>query len=82
MYDKRKENSDDALLHRIALLLVKKSDNALNLREFCCLCDLLQSNPRAREYYSDILITMADLKAIDFSPGTMSEGEKNGQGRS
>jgi hypothetical protein len=67
MHPKRKENSDDVILQRVAKLLVKASDNELSLRDFRCLYDLLQSNPQAREYYRDILMAMADLKPIVFS---------------
>jgi hypothetical protein len=68
MHPKRKENSDDVILQRVAKLLVKASDNELSLRDFRCLRILLQSNPQAREYYCDILMAMTDLKPMVFLP--------------
>jgi hypothetical protein len=50
MYDKRKENSDDALLLLVARLQVKATDIALSQREFRRLENLLLKNPAAREY--------------------------------
>jgi hypothetical protein len=78
MHDKRKENSDDALLLQVAQLLVRESDDALSLRGFHRLRVLLQSNPRAREHYYHILMTMADLKPISFSPAGNNHVDKPG----
>ena len=61
-------STDDKLLVEISDLLIRAMDNAVTADEFARLQHLLKSNPSAREYYFDLISTLAVIEEIQELP--------------